>query len=92
MAQGYARGRAHIRELNRQNNTFYIMRRACSGSGKEFSWMAFSGPFDSNEGRAALVKADFERKSGWQNSLMSETDAMVYDPEGVARLKANPKL
>lgn len=93
MARGYERGRAHIRGLNRRNaerKDYYV---ALMSQDMETAAKAILGPMTLVDASNIAEQKTFGQDSDgrlYQN--FHESEMIQLDPEGVARLKANPKL
>lgn len=87
MARGYAAGRAHIRELN---HGYYVSRRPYDS--KEGGDKAIEGPMSKHEATDRATKNNIELGALFIYEALPESILITTDSEGVARLKANPKL
>lgn len=93
MARGYTAGRARRTEINRMNaepKDHYIARKA---------WGMEVGGLKAHEGAMGKTRAEElalvynrDRNDGFIYGALPENLMIISDPEGVARLKANPKL
>jgi hypothetical protein len=97
MARGYAAGRAHIRELNRRNaekrskpdvDTHYAMQ----GDASINHWEVRLGPFDFKSEAERALDTISNNQFLDSKCTMNGVKAAECDPEGVARLKTNPKV
>lgn len=96
MARGYQRGREHIARLNRENAHIEAIKQAVASGQK--CLFVFK---PTQVGRYAVERGPYLSPSdadiaamrlGVEYTAASDEFSAKHDPEGVSRLKANPKL